>query len=43
MKLLEQGQPPIAVRGKGKGTFDQTFVARVLTREIFYRLVSDED
>jgi len=42
VKLLEQGQPPIAVRGKGKGTFDQTFVARVLTREIFYRLVRDE-
>jgi parvulin-like peptidyl-prolyl isomerase len=42
VKLLEQGQPPVAVRGKGKGTFDQTFVARVLTREIFYRLVRDE-
>lgn len=42
VKLLEQGQPPIAVRGKSKGTFDPTFVARVLTREIFYRLVSDE-
>ena len=42
VKLLEQGQPPVKVRGTGKGTFDPTFVARVLTREIFYRLVSDE-
>ena len=42
VKLLEQGEPPVAVRGKGKGTFDQTFVARVLTREIFYKLVRDE-
>jgi foldase protein PrsA len=42
VKLLEQGQPPVTVRGKGKGTFDPTFVARVLTREIFYQLVSDE-
>ena len=32
----------MTVRGKGKGTFDPTFVARVLTREIFYQLVSDE-
>ena len=42
VKLLQGGQPPVTVRGKGKGTFDQTFVARVLTREIFYQLVSDE-
>ena len=42
VKLLQGGQPPVTVRGKGKGTFDPTFVARVLTREIFYQLVSDE-
>jgi parvulin-like peptidyl-prolyl isomerase len=42
VKLLEQGQPPVTVRGKGKDTFNPTFVARVLTREIFYKLVSDE-
>jgi foldase protein PrsA len=41
VKLLEQNQS-VAVRGKGKGTFNATFVARILTREIFFELVSDE-
>jgi parvulin-like peptidyl-prolyl isomerase len=32
----------LKVRGSGPQTYDPTFVARVLTREIFYRLVGDE-
>jgi foldase protein PrsA len=42
VKQIESGQASLKVRGTSKGTFDPAFVARVLTREIFYGLVRTE-
>jgi parvulin-like peptidyl-prolyl isomerase len=39
-KALQQANVP--VEGKGEGTFDQTFVAQVLMRRIYYELVHEE-
>jgi parvulin-like peptidyl-prolyl isomerase len=42
VRQIEASQPPLKVRGSGPNTFDPDFVSRVLTRQIFYRLVRDE-
>ena len=39
MAAVEQDTP---IRGKGNGTLDLAFVARVLTRQVFLRLIQDE-
>lgn len=40
LKALEGAN--VAVQGKGQGTFDQAFVARVLTRRIYLELIHQE-
>lgn len=40
LKALEQSK--VSVKGKGDGTFDAAFVARVLTRRIYLELIHEE-
>lgn len=41
-QLIEQGGQGLAVEGKGKGTFNSAFVARVLTQEMVFAVIHNE-
>lgn len=41
-QAIEQGGQGLTVEGKGKGTFNSAFVARVLTQEMVFAVIHDE-